>query len=121
MKPKLIIGNKNYSSWSLRPWLLLSTGADVTLRTTRNPYYCAVDPEGNQLPYIDQVNHRIFETPDVFNMWILNGEVDFQGRHVALEDRERLGPGDFGRADHALPHPIHGPPVPLHVRGKLLG
>ena len=24
MKPKLIIGNKNYSSWSLRAWLLLS-------------------------------------------------------------------------------------------------
>lgn len=24
MKPKLIIGNKNYSSWSLRPWLLMS-------------------------------------------------------------------------------------------------
>ena len=23
MKPKLIIGNKNYSSWSLRAWLLL--------------------------------------------------------------------------------------------------
>ncbi len=23
MKPKLVIGNKNYSSWSLRPWLLL--------------------------------------------------------------------------------------------------
>ena len=24
MALKLIIGNKNYSSWSLRPWLLLS-------------------------------------------------------------------------------------------------
>ena len=24
MRPTLIIGNKNYSSWSLRPWLLLS-------------------------------------------------------------------------------------------------
>ncbi len=23
MKPRLIIGNKNYSSWSLRPWLLM--------------------------------------------------------------------------------------------------
>jgi glutathione S-transferase len=23
MKPKLIIGNKNYSTWSLRPWLLM--------------------------------------------------------------------------------------------------
>ena len=23
MKPKLIIGNKNYSSWALRPWLLM--------------------------------------------------------------------------------------------------
>ncbi len=22
-KPVLVIGNKNYSSWSLRPWLLL--------------------------------------------------------------------------------------------------
>ena len=26
MKPKLIIGNKNYSSWSLRAWLILSEG-----------------------------------------------------------------------------------------------
>ena len=28
MKPKLIIGNKNYSSWSLRPWLLMKE-ADI--------------------------------------------------------------------------------------------
>ena len=30
MKPRLIIGNKNYSSWSLRPWLLMKeAGIDV--------------------------------------------------------------------------------------------
>src|SRR5215813_4501373 len=25
MRPKLIIGNKNYSSWSLRPWIAMKT------------------------------------------------------------------------------------------------
>ena len=27
MDPILVIGNKNYSSWSLRPWLLLKVKA----------------------------------------------------------------------------------------------
>jgi len=48
----------------------------------RNPYCWCVDEEGQQLPYIDQVNHRLYETPDVFNMWVINGEIDLQGRHV---------------------------------------
>jgi peptide/nickel transport system substrate-binding protein len=50
----------------------------------RNPYFFAVDAEGNQLPYIDKVTHRLFETPDVFNLWIVNGEIDFQNRHVQI-------------------------------------
>jgi len=33
-------------------------------------------------PYFDGVNHRLFETNDVFNLWIVNGEIDFQARHV---------------------------------------
>ena len=27
MTPRLHIGNKNYSSWSMRPWLALRVGA----------------------------------------------------------------------------------------------
>jgi glutathione S-transferase len=35
---ELVIGSKNRSSWSLRPWLLLST-AEIPFRETRVPYH----------------------------------------------------------------------------------
>ena len=38
-RPTLVIGNKNYSSWSLRPWLLLRHhGVDFGMR--RNKFKC---------------------------------------------------------------------------------
>ena len=46
----------------------------------------AGDEEGQQLPYIDRFQNRIFESKDVFKMWIINGEIDFQARHVDLPD-----------------------------------
>jgi hypothetical protein len=52
------------------------------VRDGGNPYFWGVDEAGNQLPYFDGVNHRLFETVDVFNLWIVNGEIDFQARHV---------------------------------------
>jgi peptide/nickel transport system substrate-binding protein len=65
----------------------------------RNPYFFATDPEGQQLPYLDKVNHRLFETPDVFNMWIINGEIDFQARHVGIGNytlyKESEADGDY--------------------------
>jgi glutathione S-transferase len=33
----LVIGNKNYSSWSLRPWLLLQAG--IAFERVRIPLY----------------------------------------------------------------------------------
>jgi len=65
----------------------------------RNPYFFQVDSAGNQLPYIDTLHHRLYETPDVFNMWIMNGEIDFQGRHVSIANytlfKESEASGDF--------------------------
>jgi peptide/nickel transport system substrate-binding protein len=52
----------------------------------RNPYFWATDPEGQQLPYLDSVSHRLFETNDVLNMWIVGGEIDFQARHVGIDN-----------------------------------
>jgi peptide/nickel transport system substrate-binding protein len=49
----------------------------------RNPYFYGVDSAGNQLPYLDQVTHRLFAENNVFNLWITNGEIDFQARHVS--------------------------------------
>ena len=51
------------------------------------------------MPYIDTVNHRLFETPDVFDLWIINGEIDFQARHVSLDSftlyKENEEAGDY--------------------------
>lgn len=48
----------------------------------RNPYYHAVDTEGNQLPYIDSIQHTLFEDSAVFDLWIAQGLIDLQYRHV---------------------------------------
>ncbi|MBN1580299.1 MAG: ABC transporter substrate-binding protein [Anaerolineae bacterium] len=65
----------------------------------RNPYFFATDSEGQQLPYIDSVTHRLFADQSVFNMWIVNGEIDFQNRHVQIGDytlhKENEANGDY--------------------------
>jgi peptide/nickel transport system substrate-binding protein len=48
----------------------------------RNPYFYQVDTEGNQLPYIDQITHDFFDSDEVFNLWIAEGRIDMQMRHV---------------------------------------
>ena len=77
------------NQWYANPELPTLTGWTATepigkdlFVMTRNPYFFGVDTEGNQLPYFDKVHHRLFTDPNVFNLWITNGEIDFQGRHV---------------------------------------
>ncbi len=43
---------------SLSPWLLRTYRSNGPWTLVRNPYYFAVDPEGNQLPYMDRVVFR---------------------------------------------------------------
>ncbi|MCC6170055.1 MAG: ABC transporter substrate-binding protein [Caldilineaceae bacterium] len=49
----------------------------------RNPYYWKVDPEGNQLPYIDEVSYEVGEDVEVLVLKALNGELDMQERHIS--------------------------------------
>jgi peptide/nickel transport system substrate-binding protein len=67
---------------NLRPWLAVNQLSEELFIMERNPYFWGVDPEGMQLPYFDKVNHRLFESPEVLNLRIVNGEIDFQARHV---------------------------------------
>ena len=48
----------------------------------RNPYYHAVDTEGNQLPYIDGWTHSWFDDGSVFDLMIAQGQIDAHLRHV---------------------------------------
>ena len=95
-------------------WQMDNSLQDELFVMSRNPYFWQTDEAGQQLPYIDQVNHRLFETADVFNMWIVNGEIDYQARHVESSNytlyKESESSGDFGtrRLTSAL-HPILTP------------
>jgi peptide/nickel transport system substrate-binding protein len=64
------------------PWIPKTSLSEELFVMERNPYFWQVDSEGNQLPYIDKVNHRLFESNEVFDLWITSGEIDFQNRHV---------------------------------------
>lgn len=89
--------------WQLNPELP-TIGAWNTVRPIntptwamqRNPYYWAVDTEGNQLPYIDQIVMTLAEDLEVINLRAMAGEFDEQERHISLlklpvilENRER--------------------------------
>lgn len=48
----------------------------------RNPYYWKVDPEGNQLPYIDRQEYTIYNDQDGVALAAANGQIDFEWRHL---------------------------------------
>ena len=52
----------------------------------RNPYFWKVDPEGNQLPYIDRIEHMIVQGADQVNLRAMSGEVDMQLRHTTFDN-----------------------------------
>ena len=63
-----------------------TTVADEVFVIKRNPYYFAVDPEGNQLPYIDEVRFTFFADAQTLNLAAIGGEIDMQGRHIIMSN-----------------------------------
>lgn len=63
-----------------------TTVADDTFVIERNPYYFAVDAEGNQLPYIDNVKFKFFADKETLNLAAVGGQIDMQGRHLAMSN-----------------------------------
>jgi peptide/nickel transport system substrate-binding protein len=63
-----------------------TTVADDTFVIERNPYYFAVDAEGNQLPYIDHVKFKFFADKETLNLAAVGGQIDMQGRHLAMSN-----------------------------------
>jgi peptide/nickel transport system substrate-binding protein len=48
----------------------------------RNPYYWAVDTDGNQLPYIDRIVFDLVPNLEVLNLKAIAGELSIQNRHI---------------------------------------
>ncbi len=50
----------------------------------RNPFFHHVDPEGQQLPYIDEVRLDLVENNEVINLKAIQGEIDMQTRGLDI-------------------------------------
>ncbi len=83
----------------INAWRSVNTALDDPYVLERNPYYHAVDTEGNQLPYIDRIQHSLFESNETLNLWIAQGLIDMQMRHLGVADftfyKENEEAGDY--------------------------
>ncbi len=61
-----------------------STVSDPVFVLRRNPYYMGVDPEGNQLPYIDEMRFTFFADRQALNLAAIAGEFSLQARHIDM-------------------------------------
>nr|MBA2247772.1 ABC transporter substrate-binding protein [Chloroflexia bacterium] len=67
-------------------WRLTEPYADGTrVRVERNPFYFKVDPDGNQLPYIDEVIFNAVQDNEVLLLQATNGELDMHARHITSD------------------------------------
>jgi peptide/nickel transport system substrate-binding protein len=73
-------GRVTLGAFYLTGW---DTGVSVT--TERNPYYFKVDPEGNQLPYLDGILYNVIADRQVIALEIASGNIHGEGRFTGLE------------------------------------
>lgn len=69
---------------TLDPWVITEpyVGGATRVVMQRNPYFWQVDTAGNQLPYIDTLNFPIISDIETIVLSAINGQLDFQVRHI---------------------------------------
>ncbi|MGN6673845.1 MAG: ABC transporter substrate-binding protein [Thermomicrobiales bacterium] len=77
-------------------------GNGTRVTCERNPFFWKVDPDGNQLPYIDKVAYDVLQDPQPLVLKVANGEIDFHDRHInnnqnksVLSDNQQKGQYHF--------------------------
>jgi peptide/nickel transport system substrate-binding protein len=83
---------------TLNSWMVTRYEPSQRQVWERNPYYYAVDTEGNQLPYIDGIDAEFVEDSEVQKLKIMQGDIDWSHFHLAtladvgtLRDNEDAG------------------------------
>jgi peptide/nickel transport system substrate-binding protein len=81
---------------------MVTTGADSAAHVIaeRNPYYWKVDPEGQQLPYIDRMEYPIVESVEVLVLKAMSGEVDMMDRHIATPQTKAVFVDNMEQGDY---------------------
>jgi peptide/nickel transport system substrate-binding protein len=70
----------------LDPWVIKEpySGGATRVVMERNPYFWQVDTEGNQLPYIDEINFGISQDVESLMLNVISGKIDIQERHISV-------------------------------------
>jgi peptide/nickel transport system substrate-binding protein len=86
---------------TLDPWIVVEpyVGGATRVVLARNPYFWQVDPDGSQLPYVDELVSPIAQDVESLILEAVGGKIDFQIRHldapanrpVLAENREKAG------------------------------
>ncbi len=84
------------------PWIYAEYRASAPQALVRNPYYFAVDPQGNQLPYLDRMLTGI-KSKAMLTAAAAGGELSMQDRHLDFEDYTLLA-GEAPRRGYRLLH-----------------
>ncbi len=93
---------------TLRAWKVKEKGPPLILE--RNPYYYKLDPEGNQLPYIDQIRLNFVEDKQMITMKTVAGELSCQSRNLSFSDyplfMQNREKGDYRVIKKIAEHPM---------------
>ncbi len=92
-----LFGDKN-NQWgnvdrpTIHAWKLTAPmdGINVQVTFERNPYYWKIDPEGNQLPYIDYMSYEAGDDVNALVLRALAGEIDMMDRHIGTNDNKAV-------------------------------
>ncbi|NLB70035.1 MAG: ABC transporter permease subunit, partial [Lentisphaerae bacterium] len=78
-------GTRNPEHPRMWPWIYRTYKANPPEMFVRNPYFWAVDEEGNQLPYIDRLLFEV-RNPKLIPISATSGAISMQTRHMRYED-----------------------------------
>jgi peptide/nickel transport system substrate-binding protein len=75
----------------LTPWVITTPfDAGARVVSVRNPYYWKVDPEGNQLPYLDRKVVEVTSDVEILVLKAIAGEIDMQDLRIATQANKPL-------------------------------
>ena len=81
----------------------------TVVRYARNPYYFKIDPEGRQLPYIDEIHAELISDTEVEVAKAATGQFDFAGYSMPTDDIPLLKLGErTGIIQVKIWHRLHG-------------
>lgn len=78
-------GSEPYGTPKMRAFILKKKNPTMFVYE-RNPYYCKVDPEGNQLPYIDKIESEQTANQEVIAAKASTGQADYAAKTLNTKD-----------------------------------